>query len=1138
MQRTSSLRNMPMTSMGDILPAVLSSLGVGPCGTKSTSSSNLLLTLYRMNKDDTTTIYDITADRYKRNLVVLFSSEMIISTCKTIHERPLGACINLFLAEDVKEAASVLKKVTYVAPRVPKPRRLATRAARPYTRTMERLFEAVSFDSDVDIPVAIYDKLVKDIRTLQAHAEDDMPVNKKHAYLRRMKYELTQDANILLNNSQIQMRMGVINVHLTHMVTNSASVDMLSAIEEIGTEGVECSLPIALDIVVQKQLEQWLMPQGNHRDAIDNIIEVFEMHTSIPTEKGGLTVTLDDDDGELSLGGIVVMSGTQSMKIGTSQRHARYRRCVRSLELKNEHYNTDRLMVEPNIAREAFPKYTLDSRVVVKEHARDDALPEEEEKDVAAKTDILGTVTKLSVFMQSGAVLLDNVASVYAFDKDRELDPLVSTLNHTTQCMWNMMNGHASKVNTNGDFMKSDKMSHVYMDTGTPDLHLNPSGRRQQLITSGMIKDAVFNDPYIYAPFFAKCFNTMYTAAMNLSVTSPTRLLFSKCMSTAQDVFKDAHAWHATYKKTQRDFTQTGTGSMIMNELHPYFDALPGGVGLKAYNRMVHGNIPLYIRPAASVLLAGQVLAQNIWGHMSYREYKADLATTEVLAKAIDTFFAGVVPLQAEQGATHMFYSVKDQAKLRNVNNLIQGLCGLPFIATTGVVTRDSKYTWTEPNSGLVVYLDVPEMDVANHTEGMADSCFFHKMKTDERGGDVTFSYMVRPAFHELMKDIRASTDCFAVKMCAMFCAWIRLTPEGTEFAFNHAHWPLAATVLTFKKDSTKHMLVSRPNSTISLADVPVTDIITQDDNVTIGSTAHHRLACDGINPNSVIALHAFGSARTATFGVKVSTPPSQMKDIKIGDITSPAFKGYKKLMDAYHTGNSRKKTNTGQRIIALSGEQLAWVCPPVVPDSAFQRPTNPSGRSSVPGKGDMSLVDASVEMHDPTKDNNTCVSTLNPYATLPGGYVFCLHADPNGKVGEVSNCTYRTNRGASRAAHFFSPPQLMNTSSSSSSTMAKKLCRLPCSRRVMGDQQKFPNTMDGDSCNSSMSLWSETTGLAQHEPHASNALIYSSMISNRQTDSTYASREVDWFNHHYAVLGHTFYAKNKSYASQVVSPL
>jgi len=106
------------------------------------------------------------------------------------------------------------------------------------------------------------------------------------------------------------------------------------------------------------------------------------------------------------------------------------------------------------------------------------------------------------------------------------------------------------------------------------------------------------------------------------------------------------------------------------------------------------------------------------------------------------------------------------------------------------------------------------------------------------------------------------------------------------------------------------------------------------------------------------------------------------------------------------------------------------------------------------------------------------------------------------------------------------------------SSCLAKRLSKLPCSRRVLGDENKFPSFLEGDSCNSMMSCWSEATGLAQHEPHASNEPIYLNMISNRRADSTYAARRVEWVNHNYAVLGHTFYAKNKSAATQVISPV
>jgi hypothetical protein len=1154
MMRPSTTRDIPTTMMGDILPMVLSSVGVHPNGAGDKTNSSLLRTIYNMNKDHTVKLCNITADRYKRNLQIIFASDMIINTCRSIHARPLGACINLFLAEDIKQAVSVLKRVTYVAPRVPTGQRMATKSGVPYEHTMERVFKSYHFRSDVDIPVAIYNKLVANIRIMERHAEDGMPIDRKQVYLKRMKQELTNDVSRLLVNSQLQMRMGAINVHLSYITSNSASVDMLSAMNDIGTDGEECCLSTALDAVVQKQLDQWLVPEEDHPIAIQDALNVFHEHTSTPTEEGGLKLTVNDGGQHLPVGGIVIISGVESLCVPASQQLATYKRKVRSLDLKEEDYNTDRLMVQPNIAHRAFPQYTVDSDVIVREHNRDDTIEKEEEKQIASVTENQEMLTRLPVALPSGAVLLDNIAPVYIVDKDKPLNPLISTLTHTTQSMWNMMTGYVYKKDITGDFMKSEKMGHVYVDSGSPDLYHNPSGNKLQKISACTIKDAVFNDPYIYSSYFAQCFNTMYKAAMKLSVTNKDRSLFNKCMSTAKTIFKDAHAWHARYRRNRRDFTSTENGDMIMSELHPYFDALPDGQQLKACSRLVHGNIPLYIRPTASVLLAGETLARNIWGHTSYKEHTAELTTSKRLAEQINTFLTGIVP-PADQGTTHMLYSVQEQPELSAPNeslpevssmykaeptSLIHGLCGLPFIFSIGVVTRGSTYKWEDLDSGLKVELDVPQVDPVAYQGGeVGDTCFFHKLADRERGGEVTFRYMVRPAFHELMKEIRASTACFAVKMCAMFCAWIRLTAEGTEFAFNHTHWPFAATVLSFKKDDTKHVLVSRPNTVISLADVPKTEIVTCDDKITIQSTAHYRVACDGINSNSVIALHALGVGRTKTFSMTVSTPPDQIKDIKIPATTTHAFTGYKKLVDLHHAANSRKRTHTGQQIISLSGEQIAWLCPPVVPDSAFQRPTNPTGRSSLPRTSDTPLVDASVEMHDPSKDNGTGVSTLNPYATLPGGYVFCLHADPNGKVGDVNNCTYRRSRGASRAAHFFAPPQLMTKNNCMSSpSMAKKLCNLPTSRRLMGDQKKFPVFLDGDSCNSSMSSWSEATGLAQHEPHASNALIYANMISNRQSDSTYAARDVDWHNQHYAVLGHTFYAKNKSYASHVVSPV
>ncbi len=798
--------------------------------------------------------------------------------------------------------------------------------------------------------------------------------------------------------------------------------------------------------------------------------------------------------------------------------------------------------------KEAFPHYTMDSRAVVTEHERVGALPEEKEKKVVTSTEMQNTVTAYKTnSLTNGMMLLENVSSVYIVDKDKELNPLVSTLTHTTQCIWNMMNKHASKENVKGNFIKSDKMSHTYSYPGTPDLFLNPSGRSLQMITACEIKDAVFNDPYIYSPFFAQCFNTMCQAAMKLPSTSPTHILFAKCLATAKKVFMDAHAWHAKYRSNQRSFMCSGNGNMIMNELHPYFDALPEGTGLKAYNRLVHGNIPLYIRPVASMLLAGRTLAHKIWADKA-QDFKANITTATDLAKDIDTFFCQIV--SKDRGETHMLYSLQEQVGLAvpsgasaevasmyagQPTSLILGFCGLPFIYTD-VTSRGSHFTWKDRASDLVVKLDVPDLDASKYKDKtVAGTCFFYKLKDAEKAGGTTFSYMVRPAFHELMKEIRASTDSFAVKMCAMFCAWIRLTADGTEFAFNNTHWPLAATVLTFKKDNTNHVMLSRPNSVVSLMDVPTTDIQAQDDKITISPTAHYRVTADGMNCNSVLLPHLLGTARNEVFHMAVSTPQSEMKAIKIEDTAGDAYSGYRNLLEMHNSQSNRKRTHTGQRIISLSGKQLAWVCPPVVPESVFQKPTNPTGRSSLPLTPDSTLADASVQMHDPTMDNGTGLSTLNPYATLPGGYVFCLHADPNGKVGEVSNCTYRTRQAASPAGHFFSPCQ-MTTTTKGSSSLAKRLCKLPCSRRVLGDAKKFPSCLEGDSCNSMMSCWSEATGLAQHEPHASNELIYSNMISNRWTDGTYAARRVEWVNHHYAVLGHTFYAKNKSSANKVVS--
>ena len=1152
MMRPSSVSNMPITPMGDILPMVVSALDSATEDARySKTASRFLLSLRDICRDHTVKPYEITADRYKRNLQVIFASDMIINICRSIHERPLGACINLFLVEDLKETACVLRKIIYLAPRIPQPKRLGTRTGLPCQHTIERVFEPYSFNSDFSLPMSVFERLVKKMRNLEKHAEGDMSIEKKYTYLQRMKKELTTDVNNHLLNAQTQMKMGGVHMHLEHMVANCASVDMLSAMGNMGNGGVTCSLATSLDIVVRKQLDQWLVPKIAHKDAIEEVIKVFDAHTSTPTGEGGLLITLHGDRESLPIGGVMVISGSGSLNVQTSQQQATYKRKVRSFELADEDYSPDRLYVQPNKVKDAFPHYTMDSRAVVVDHDREDALPTEEDKKVATTTNLQAMVTTyLTNSLTEGTLLLENVSNVYIVEKDKELNPLVSTLTHTTQCIWNMMNRHNNREHINGDFIKSDKMSHIYMNTGTPDLHLNPSGKIIQMISSCLIKDAVFNDPYIYSPFFANCFNKMCKDAMNLPPYSSTRILFTKCLDTAKKVYMDPHGWHARYRSNKGNFYSVGNGDMIMSELHPYFDALPEGAGLKAYNRLVHGNIPLYIRPAASMLLAGRTLAQKIWGD-KIRDFRADIQNATVLAKDINTFFCEIVP-PTDRSMTHMLYSLQGQGGLTAPSgassevgsmyagepmSLIQGMCGLPFIFSN-VTTRGPHFTWKDPTTDLSVKLDVPQLDPTKYTEKMvASTCFFYKLKEAERGGGSTFSYMVRPAFHELMKEIRASPDCFAVKMCSMFCAWIRLTAEGTDFAFNNTQWPLAATVLTFKKDDTKHLMIARPNSIVSLTDVPTTEIQVEDDKITISPTAHHRVATDGMNSNSVIALHMLGTARNEDFHMTVSTPPTEMKGIKIADTTANVFTGYRSLLEMHFTRNNRKRTNTGERVISLSGEQIAWLCPPVVPDSLFQKPTNPTGRSSLPRTYDTTFVEASVEMHDPTRDNGTGVSTLNPYATLPGGYVFCIHADPNGKVGEVNNCTYRMSQAASPAAHFFSPPHMMMRNRGSS-CLAKRLSKLPCSRRVLGDENKFPSFLEGDSCNSMMSCWSEATGLAQHEPHASNEPIYLNMISNRRADSTYAARRVEWVNHNYAVLGHTFYAKNKSAATQVISPV
>lgn len=1154
MMNHSTTANMPVTWREDILPTVLSYLGAHPDTQGNKTSSNFLKTLYNINKRGAVRLFEITADRYKRNLEVIFKSDLIIHTCKSINERPLGACVNLFFVEDVKQTASVLKKVSYVAPRVPRAKRMGTKTARPLEHNIERIFEPYSFDSDVDIPVSIYDGLVNSLFQLVKHAQDQINVQSKHTYVKRMRDVLNDDVNSLLENSQHQMRMGVVHVHLMHIATNSASADMLSTLNEVGTGGEECCLSTILDILVQKQLEQWLVPEKGQASAIKKLIQVFDEHTSTPTGDSGLQVK-DEYDNDMELGGVVIVSGATSLNIPTIQMQATYTRSVRTFELKTEDYDPDRLMVTHNIAKKAFPKYTMDERLIVKEHNRDNGTVNGGEREDATTMNIQGKVTVLQNARPNGVFLLDNVGPVYIVDQDREMDPLTSVLRHTTQSMWNMMNGYGSMGNTSGDFAKSDHMSHTYVDTSTPDLYIDPTGKARQKINASMIKNAVFNDPYIYSPYFAQCFNVMYKAAMLLKPTSKTHIFFDKCMKTAHKVYQDAHAWHDRYRRSNGSFTCAGNGEMIMSELHPYFDALPTGEGLQAYNRYVHGNIPLYIRPTPCMLVAGQTLARRIWGHKSYNDFTADKKSAESLAKDIDAFFTGMVSTTAHQASTHMLYSQDaidmtdvsglqpDQAAMCDAKpmSLILGLCGLPFLMS-GSLTKGFMYKWTDKSTKMTVFLDAPILDQAIYSEEAAGTRFFYKLPNDDREGKEVFSHLVRPAFHELMKEIKASAECFAVKMCAMFCAWIRLTPEGTEFAFNHTRWPLSATVLTFKEDSTKHVLVSRPNSIISLADTPSTDMNRQDDKVTIASTAHHRITCDGINTNSVIGLHAMGSSRTQTFGMTVSTPPTKMKDnIKVDISSTDAFTGYKNLLDWSMAASTRKRTHMGKTVISLAGQQLAWVCPPVTPTSAFQRPTNPTGRSSVSHSyvNETSFVNASVDMHDPTIDHGRCVSTLNPYATLPGGYVFCLHADPNGKVGEVNNCTYRKNHGASPAAHFFSPPQILTGDKNrGASGLAKKLCNLTSSRRVLGDHDKFPIFIDGDSCHSSfMNQWSETTGMAQHEPHASNGFIYDNMISSRQSDCTFASREVVWCNHHYAVPGHTFYAKNKSYAHNIVSP-
>lgn len=1151
MSRPSSIRNMPVTWKGDILPMVLSSMGAQPETPEGNTktSRNFLKAIYDINKESTVQIFEITKEQYSRKLEIVLRSDMVYNTSKSIHERPLGACINLYFAEDVKRAACVLKKISFVAPRVPRPKRMGAIASRPFEHKIERLFEPFSFDCEVDIPRSTYEELVEGTLELQRHAQDQMNVEPKHTYVKRMRDELTKDVSSLLNNSQNQMRMGVVNVHLNHMATNSASVDMLSTWNEVGTSGDECWLSTTLDILVQKQLEQWLVREEDQPSAIKNIIKIFDENTSTSTRNAGLEVTVSKDDRQIPLGGVVMISGAASLNIPTVQMMATYKRTVRAFELKEQDYNTDRLRVEPNIAREAFPNYSMDNSVIVKEHNRDDIAPKEAEKKVASGTSINGNVTMLLTDVPEGVLLLDNVSALYTVQQDRDLDPLSSIMSHTTQSMWNMHHGYLGARNTSGEFQKSDQLSHVYMDTSTPDLYLNPTDKARQKISACMIKDSVFNDPYIYSSYFVECFNNMYKAAMKLIPTSPTRNLFTKCKITADKVYEDAHMWHAGCRN-RGDVTSVDNGDMLMNELHPYYDAMPAADGgLEAYNRLVHGNIPLYIRPAATMLTAGQTLARKIWGNQ-YTDLTATIKNAETMAKAISAFFTASVRADY-QAATHMLYSIATNKVINNpaeqgskpdVLNpaaLIQGLCGMPFIST-GSLPKGNKYEWKDTASDLIVYLDVPPLkkEAASYSEEPALTRFFYTLADDERPGAKTFSYMIRPAFHELMKEIRTSSDGFAVKMCAMFCAWIRLTPEGTDFAFNYTRWPLAANVLTFKQDSTNHMLLSRPNSVLSLADMPITQVKRNEDKITIESTAHHRIASDGINPNSVIAPNLYGSSRTQSYAMIVSTLPTHMKgNIKVPDSSfTEAFAGYRKLRNRTMDATNRNKTKMGKSIISLTGEQLAWVCPPVVPSSAFQRPTNPTGRSSVPLTTDTPLVDVSVEIHDPSKYNGSSVSTLNPYATLPGGYVFCLHADPNGKVGEVHNCTYRNSRGASRAAHFFSPPQLLAVDKSKGSSLAQKIVDLPRSRRVLGDQDKFPTFIDGDSCNSSMNMWSESTGLAQHETYASNRFIYDNMISSRHSDSTYAAREVVWYNNHYAVPGHTFYAKNKTNARRIVS--
>lgn len=1116
-----------LSATSDVIPAVLATLAMSPSSIENKIASKFMNAIYKTRgaEEEETNIMRIAHDKYRKNIKIVFASDVVISTCDSIHQRPLGACINLYLVEDVSHAASVIAEIECVLPRVATPRVYGQATAFPRRFKIQREFKDYQFDSDIDISAETYQKLIKSLNNLRKHANDQLEIETNNILRNLQRDELTRDVNMLLNSSQTQMRMGAIHAHLVHIVENSASIDMLSTLDEIrNTPSDMMTFQTAMDVVVKKQLEQWLPTRGNEAASIKYMINTFENFTKTPTQYGGLSIMQDGQ--RINIGGIIIVNDDMSLGYELEQCPVVYKRALRSIEIKEKDYKSGEYS-RTTSTQTAFPEYTLDSKVIIKEHRQPDTTNKREDGNVAI-TDIHGMATKLRYPVNSGgALLVDNISSIYNRTKDEKLNPLRATLTHTTQCTWNLMNGLIGTANPPGDFYKSEKLNHVYMDIGTPDLYLCPSDTKLQCIRADMIKNTVFNDPHIYSDHFVDCFNEMYKYTLKLGDDSPTKILFKKISETAGRVYSNAHDWHR--KNSKKDFTQPANGYIIMSELHPYFDVVSSSdrtKPLKAIDRMVHGNMPLYIRPTASMILAGEALSRNIWGASSQdRPHE-----TTKIADKIHQYFVEAVP-ESKRACTHMLYAVNekpDSDKTTAVSpvKLINKLCAFPLIKH-GTFNTPEKIKYTDSTTKKEVHLQLPESDEPNNTEAVPNARFFYTL--DDKDGETTFKHIIRPPFHELMKEIKASPVDITVKMCAMFCAWIRLTPQGTNFAFLNSRWPLAATVLTFKEDETAHAIVSRQNSIISLSDAPLTAINTEaSGKVTIESTAKYKMSCDGTNPNSVIALHAFNLRRNNEFRMVVATTPSNMKNVKIDD-KADEFDDYKLLVQLTERGLKRTR-ETNNRIAPMRGKQLAWVCPPVVPSTSFQTPTNPTGRSSLPSAPD---VDGSVDIHDPTKDNGTGVSTLNPYATLPGGYVFCLHANPRDTIGEITVRTYKSNDTV--VGHFFAPvPMLMQNKVHPA--LGHKIFALRCNYRLFDNDSDPLTKTESGGCNSLTSRWSEMTGLAQHEVYASDELMYNNVISQRQADSTYASRRVEWRNHSYAVLGQTFYDKHKAQSNFMLS--